>query len=257
MADLFLSYAHEDTERAQTLAGLLEDAGLTVWWDPQMGAGDKIHDVVDEQIKNAKAVIVLWSPISVKSDWVRGEAQTAHELGKLVPIKIAKCQLPINYRGIHTPEVYKSKSELNKLARLLSDKFRTVQASGATPSADFPHPALGQDITPSPTARRAQAQSGGRARSTRRPNRASEIKFTANSSDDFLRKLEAQTRAYQQELPDDWFSLKAWSVMKKYPIGATWTIASGIIALVAFWGALFSLPWILETLGLNWWPVSK
>src|SRR5262249_32073913 len=36
-----------------------------------------------------------------------------------------------------------------------------------TGRADFPHPALGQDITPSPTARRAQAQSGGRARSAR------------------------------------------------------------------------------------------
>ena len=36
-----------------------------------------------------------------------------------------------------------------------------------TGHADFPHPALGQDLTPSSTARRAQAQSGGRARSTR------------------------------------------------------------------------------------------
>src|ERR1700730_8066035 len=34
--------------------------------------------------------------------------------------------------------------------------------------ADFPHPALGQDFTPSPTARRAQAGTGVRARSARR-----------------------------------------------------------------------------------------
>jgi hypothetical protein len=32
----------------------------------------------------------------------------------------------------------------------------------------FPHPALGQDFTPSPTARRAQAGTGARARSTRK-----------------------------------------------------------------------------------------
>ena len=37
-----------------------------------------------------------------------------------------------------------------------------------TGRADFPQPALGQDVTPSPTARRAQARSGERARSTRR-----------------------------------------------------------------------------------------
>src|SRR5262249_3685969 len=58
-----------------------------------------------------------------------------------------------------------------------SDLLRTgISGSSVTPfphpahrsgHADFPHPALGQDITPSPTARRAQAQSGGRARSTR------------------------------------------------------------------------------------------
>src|SRR5262249_60352800 len=40
-------------------------------------------------------------------------------------------------------------------------------ASVRSGHADFPHPALGQDLTPSPTARRAQAQSGGQPRSTR------------------------------------------------------------------------------------------
>jgi hypothetical protein len=125
MADVFLSYAHQDIKRAEGLAGLLEDAGLTVWWDRRMVAGDKIHDVIDKQIEKAKAVIVLWSPISVKSDWVRGEAQTAHELGKLVPIKIAKCQLPINYRGIHTPAVYRSRTQHIELAKILSDKYGT------------------------------------------------------------------------------------------------------------------------------------
>ncbi len=37
-----------------------------------------------------------------------------------------------------------------------------------TGHADFPHPALGQDFTPSPTARRAQAGTGVRARSARK-----------------------------------------------------------------------------------------
>src|SRR5664279_4041476 len=37
-----------------------------------------------------------------------------------------------------------------------------------TGRADLPHPALGQDFTPSPTTRRAQAQSNVRARSARK-----------------------------------------------------------------------------------------
>jgi hypothetical protein len=127
MAELFLSYAHQDMVFAETLAQLLEAAGLTVWWDRQMVAGDKIDDVIDEELEKAKAVIVLWSRVSVKSDWVRGEASTAHELQKLIPIKIEDCKLPIQYRGIHTPEVYKNTGELQQLAQLLTDKCRTSQ----------------------------------------------------------------------------------------------------------------------------------
>ena len=37
-----------------------------------------------------------------------------------------------------------------------------------TGRADFPHPALGQDITPSPTTHRVQAESGVRVRNTRK-----------------------------------------------------------------------------------------
>src|ERR1700746_3402317 len=37
-----------------------------------------------------------------------------------------------------------------------------------TGRADFPHPALGQDVTPSPTARCTRAQSGVRDRNARR-----------------------------------------------------------------------------------------
>src|SRR5262249_25236622 len=197
-----------------TLAGLLEAAGATVWWDRRMVAGDKIHDVIEEEIEKAKAVIVLWSPISVKSDWVRGEAQTAHELTKLVPVKIEECNLPINYRGIHTPEVYKSKAELNKLAQMLTDKYRTAQ----------------------PLPRGATAE----------PSTPSTIEFTDKSSADFLTKLAAQTAAYEEESA---IAGNLWTdidlrLIKKYPLGAAGSGLSNllkliIIVLLAFAPALF------------------
>ena len=127
-----------------------------------VGCWRKFHDVIDEQIEKAKAVIVLWSSFSV-TDWVRGEAQAAHELTKLVPIKIEECKLPINYRGIHAPEVYRSKAELRKFAQMLTDKYRTAQ----------------------PLPRGATAE----------PSTATKIEFSDKSSDDFLTKLAAQTRS--------------------------------------------------------------
>src|SRR5213594_3202374 len=45
-----------------------------------------------------------------------------------------------------------------------------------TGHADFPHPALGQDFTPSPTARRAQAGTGVRARSARKGARVDKLR---------------------------------------------------------------------------------
>jgi hypothetical protein len=174
MADLFLSYSHEDIKLAETLAQLLEAVGVTVWWDRRMIAGDKMHDVIDEEIEKAKAVVVLWSPISVKSDWVLGEAQTAHELKKLVPIKIDECKLPINYRSIHTPEIYKSKVELDKLAKALSDKFRPRQA-------------------------------------TAEPSTATKIEFTDIPSADFLSKLAADKVAFEKEIGS---RLKRYSLIK-------------------------------------------
>ncbi len=132
-----------------------------------MVAGDKFHTVIDDEIERAKAVIVLWSPRSVVSDWVLGEAQTARDLNKLIPIKIADCKLPIPYRAIHTPEIYKTKGELDQLAKLLSEKFdsRSSNARAGEPA-------------PSPQ----------------------EISISASSANTFFKDMRAQNRAYSEEV---------------------------------------------------------
>src|ERR1700693_2004132 len=70
-------------------------------------------------------------------------------------------------------EMWRSGCRLN-ISVSASFVWRCLSGSALTPfphpahrtgHADFPHPALGQDFTPSPTARRAQARLGVRARS--------------------------------------------------------------------------------------------
>ncbi len=39
MSDIFISYAREDREIAGRLAGALEAAGWSVWWDSKLRAG--------------------------------------------------------------------------------------------------------------------------------------------------------------------------------------------------------------------------
>lgn len=129
MADVFLSYAREDAVIAGKLATLLEANGLSVWWDRRLAAGDEINDVIEHALDAAKVAIVLWSPNSVGSRWVRGEADTAAEANKLIPVRIADCKLPISFRGLHTPDVYKSRDQLGDLATMLSTKLRPDAAS--------------------------------------------------------------------------------------------------------------------------------
>jgi TIR domain len=123
VGDIFLSYAREDLAVAAKLAELLEQNGLTVWWDRRLVAGDDITGVIDRALQQAKVAVVLWSPNSVSSRWVCGEAETAAEANKLIPVRISDCKLPLSFRGLHTPDVYKSKEQLLELADLLSHKL--------------------------------------------------------------------------------------------------------------------------------------
>ena len=69
------------------LSAFLEAEGWTVWWDKSLGAADLYRDEIMKQLAAARAVITIWSPNSIKSDWVRSEAGAAKREGKLIPVK--------------------------------------------------------------------------------------------------------------------------------------------------------------------------
>ena len=60
MADIFVSYAHENYEQARMLAEVLADFGWTVFWDREILAGTVFDDASQEQLDHARCVIVLW-----------------------------------------------------------------------------------------------------------------------------------------------------------------------------------------------------
>ncbi len=98
MADIFLSYVREDRDRAADLADALSGLGWTVWWDRRIVPGRSYEDVIAEQLATARCVIVLWSRLSVKSDWVRDEAGDAKGRGTLVPTLIDDVTPPFGFR---------------------------------------------------------------------------------------------------------------------------------------------------------------
>ena len=105
MADVFVSYARSDKGRVAPLVAAIEAQGWSVWWDPEIDAGQQFDDQIEVELKAARAVLVIWTPASVASRWVRGEAREAADRGTLVPARFDGARMPMDVRAIHTTDL--------------------------------------------------------------------------------------------------------------------------------------------------------
>jgi adenylate cyclase len=105
MADVFVSYARSDKALVAPLVAAIEAQGWSVWWDPEIDAGQQFDDQIEAELKKARAVVVVWTPTSAASRWVRGEAREAADRGTLVPVRFEGASLPMDVRAIHTTDL--------------------------------------------------------------------------------------------------------------------------------------------------------
>jgi adenylate cyclase len=105
VARIFLSYAREDAESAKQLAEAVGRAGHEVWWDRHIQGGSRFATEIDRALKDAEAVVVLWSEASIDSAWVQDEAAEGRDTGRLVPVALAGCRPPLGFRQFHTVEL--------------------------------------------------------------------------------------------------------------------------------------------------------
>lgn len=105
MSDVFVSYKSEDRRRAEAIARALESEGLSVWWDPSLQSGQDYQEAIDAEIRSALVVVVLWSPRSVKSRWVRSEATVGDRMGALLPVMIEPCERPVAFELVQTADL--------------------------------------------------------------------------------------------------------------------------------------------------------
>jgi TIR domain len=105
MSDVFISYSHKDTDFVRDLVKPLEAEGFSVWWDHTIPPGKTWDDVIARGIREAKACIIVWSPNSVISDWVKEEATLAKEGGKYLPIQIGVDLPPMGFRRIQAADL--------------------------------------------------------------------------------------------------------------------------------------------------------
>lgn len=105
MTDIFISYNREDMGTARLMAEALIADGYVVWWDQTLQAGQTYDEVTEAALRGAKAVIVLWSPRSVVSRWVRAEATLADRAKTLLPVMIEPCERPIMFELTQTTDL--------------------------------------------------------------------------------------------------------------------------------------------------------
>lgn len=103
--DIFVSYSRDDRSAAQRISARLEQEGFSVWWDAAIHSGESFDEVIEQQLRAAKAAVVLWSPRSVTSRWVRAEATLADRRKIFVPVIIERCDLPIIFELSHSNDL--------------------------------------------------------------------------------------------------------------------------------------------------------
>jgi hypothetical protein len=140
MADIFISYASSDRERARQLADALASRGYKVWWDRTIPPGRVFDEVIQEALHAAKCVIVLWSAQSVRSNWVKTEAAEGASLGRLVPALIERVLPPIEFKRIQAAELadWTGAEDHTEFRKLLASVDRLLQQPAGTQSAPMP-----------------------------------------------------------------------------------------------------------------------
>ena len=123
MPSVFLSYDREDSTRARHFAQALEKAGHEVWWDLHVRGGAQFSKVIEEALKAADAIVVLWSKQSVESAWVRDEAAAGRDTGRLIPVSLDSTEPPLGFRQFQTIDLsrWKGRGTPPQLRTLFAD----------------------------------------------------------------------------------------------------------------------------------------
>src|SRR5689334_23607086 len=121
--DIFISYSRRDQEFVTRLAADLNEHVAGVWFDQStIQLGQKWHDEIMEGIRECKAFILVLSPDSMESHYVREEVNKALELGKTI--------FPILYRPAQwTDEIetlVKEVQTLDMRSGSYTDNFRKL-----------------------------------------------------------------------------------------------------------------------------------
>src|SRR3990172_9517712 len=103
MHQVFISYSRKDMDFVRRLASDLKKTGLAVWWDISgIPPGSEWPKRIQDGLENSSYCIVVLSPDSIQSSWVRKEYTFAQSEKKpIVPLYYRPCKIPIALTDIN------------------------------------------------------------------------------------------------------------------------------------------------------------
>lgn len=97
---IFVSYSRVDRSRVQPIVAALRTMAYEVWWDTQLSSGASFTAQIEDELEGADIVLVVWSKASVESDWVKDEAASGRERGRLLPVIVDDAKPPLGFRQL-------------------------------------------------------------------------------------------------------------------------------------------------------------
>lgn len=95
MSHIFISYSKRNKDYTDKLVNFLEKAGFNVWYDGRIDYGTRWERVIFKAIDDCAVFLVVMSPDSYESDWVRREYLYADKRKKpQFPILLAGEEFP-------------------------------------------------------------------------------------------------------------------------------------------------------------------
>jgi TolB-like protein len=135
VSDVFISYARSTAKPAIAAAKALRGLGYSVWIDEELPAHRNFSHVIEEQLNQAKAVLVLWSAEATKSDWVMDEAERGREQRKLVQVSLDNTRLPMPFGQIQCADLTGWSGDLQELGwhKVIASIGDLVGGTGVAP----------------------------------------------------------------------------------------------------------------------------
>jgi hypothetical protein len=110
---VFISFKSEERATAAHLMTALQSHGFKVWWQEEIQCGQEWRSELDQAVRDADCIVVLWSQRAMASPWVKHEASQAMARSVYAPARIELVVIERPYDNIQATDLFDWVGDVN------------------------------------------------------------------------------------------------------------------------------------------------